>query len=362
MRSRLTAEEIYERYGAVTETERHHALLDVVQDHFLFVIYRLGLFNLNKIVRFIGGTSARKNRFGHDKRISHDIDLTAASQGARERVLALLDGVTCEPFVFRIVPASHPLTVVAESAILPGGQLSFKLDISTEDREAPPPRITPPVHLPLLPMPASDLYSFDPNIVIPTLAVEENIAEKLCRQYFKPLPRDTYDVAHLKDILIAKAPLIAKLAARSMSSGRGKGGFVTQHPKTGKLIITNNYTQITAKAFAQALDGDRRDRYMLDFVPSIDDDTLIRNFRKWREEMIHALVPFHKALLADERLTVISFRKQRKMSSHIPSPVDGITPADITNIVSELDREILAAVAGGEFTDIPSTPANTPTS
>ncbi len=357
MKPELTAEAVYERYGAVTPTERQHALLDVVQDHFLYAIYRLGLFSLDDILRFIGGTSTRKNRLGFDKRISHDIDLIAASLRARDSVLARLNGITCGPFTFRLAPNSRPLTVVAASDILPGGHLSFKLDISTDDRDAPPPRITPPVNRPLLPMPASDLYSFDVDIMIPTLAIEENIAEKLCRQHLKPVGRDTYDVAHLTEILTAKAPLIAKLSARSMSSGRGKGGLVTQHPKTGQLVIANNYTQLTAKAFAQALASDRRDRHMLDFVPALDDDTLIRNFHRWRDAMINALAPFHDALLADERLTIISFRKQRKLTPGIATPVDGITPADVADIVSELDREILEAVANGEFTDIPATNA-----
>ena len=52
------------------------ALLDVAQDHLLFLLDAAGMFNDERLV-FKGGTSLRKCRLGNDGRFSTDLDFAA---------------------------------------------------------------------------------------------------------------------------------------------------------------------------------------------------------------------------------------------------------------------------------------------
>jgi predicted nucleotidyltransferase component of viral defense system len=66
------------RHYQGTRGARDAALLDIAQDHALFILHRSGLFESGLV--FKGGTSLRKYRAGTTGRFSTDLDFAAADE------------------------------------------------------------------------------------------------------------------------------------------------------------------------------------------------------------------------------------------------------------------------------------------
>lgn len=74
------------------------ALLDVAQDHLLYLLAEAGMFTDGQLV-FKGGTSLRKCRLGNDGRFSTDLDFAAPNEDTVLQVCGVIDGARVAGFV-----------------------------------------------------------------------------------------------------------------------------------------------------------------------------------------------------------------------------------------------------------------------
>lgn len=81
------------------------ALLDIAQDHLLYLLAVAGRFDGDGLI-FKGGTSLRKCRIGGNGRFSTDIDFAAPSDEVVLEVCGLIDGAVIGGFHYRLGVAS----------------------------------------------------------------------------------------------------------------------------------------------------------------------------------------------------------------------------------------------------------------
>lgn len=176
---------------------RNAALLDVGQDHALYLLQREGLFDAGLV--FKGGTALRKCRAGGQGRFSTDIDLAAADVALAKRVFEVLHNVQIDDFHFEV------LVDVQDRR----GRLQMTSPFGTAQ---PPGRIDiasslpwlEPERLPLVALGIHSRYSFrlEP---LPVIRVEELLAEKLARYSRDSLARDLYDLFWFSDKVFDEA-------------------------------------------------------------------------------------------------------------------------------------------------------------
>ncbi len=77
------------------------ALLDVAQDHLLFLLDAAGVFNDERLV-FKGGTSLRKCRLGNDGRFSTDLDFAAPDDDVVLEVCDVIHDSTVADFTYTL--------------------------------------------------------------------------------------------------------------------------------------------------------------------------------------------------------------------------------------------------------------------
>ena len=162
---------------------RDAALLDIAQDHVLYLLHQAGAFDAGLV--FKGGTALRKFRAGSAGRFSTDLDFAAPSEELALSVLAALDGVEIDGFSFAIsnlgddgrrgdlvveTPFGHP-------------QLGAKVELARHALSLPADLLSP------IAMPIHDRYAFSVPPT-PVVRVEEAIAEKLARYRRVSLARD----------------------------------------------------------------------------------------------------------------------------------------------------------------------------
>jgi hypothetical protein len=102
--SRITEGHLVRHYQGA-KGGRDAALLDIAQDHALFHLHELGLFDRG--LTFKGGTALRKFRAGNSGRFSTDLDFAAPDEALALAVLDALDGA-------KIELARHALTLEPE--------------------------------------------------------------------------------------------------------------------------------------------------------------------------------------------------------------------------------------------------------
>ncbi len=78
---------------------RDAAMLDIAQDHALYLLAEAGLFERGLV--FKGGTALRKYRAGTSGRFSTDLDFAAADEDLALDVLTALDGAQAHGFANR---------------------------------------------------------------------------------------------------------------------------------------------------------------------------------------------------------------------------------------------------------------------
>ena len=76
------------------------ALLDVAQDHLLYLLAAAGAFDDGQLA-FKGGTSLRKCRLGNDGRFSTDLDFAAPNEDTVLEVCGIIDGARVAGFEYR---------------------------------------------------------------------------------------------------------------------------------------------------------------------------------------------------------------------------------------------------------------------
>jgi predicted nucleotidyltransferase component of viral defense system len=174
-------------HGAGRADTYDAALLDVAQDHLLWSLAELGLFNDDGMI-FKGGTSLRKCRLGGAGRFSTDLDFACPSEEIVLAVCEAIDGASISGF-------------------------RFSLESTRGDGR----HWTLPVH-----------RGYDVQLPsLPVIAEAEACAEKLARYRRTALGRDVYDLAQF-----ARRPMNEPLVRRLwvlkvwgdvVDEGRGTG-------------------------------------------------------------------------------------------------------------------------------------------
>lgn len=172
------------------------ALIDIAQDLLLRELADQGVLEM---VAFKGGTALRKVHAGAKGRFSTDLDFSVASlsddpQGVKELIEEAIDDTTIGPFRYSVQDRRGRAHIAYQNEL--GfddvGELKSKLDIG------PPPWL-PPEARPWVPLRTHDRYG-GPLPEIPTVPLEENVAEKIARLNRRTHARDAYDL-----VWVAKA-------------------------------------------------------------------------------------------------------------------------------------------------------------
>ena len=88
-------------HGAGRSDTYDAALLDVAQDHLLWLLAELGLFRDGRLI-LKGGTSLRKCRLGGSGRFSTDLDFAAPDDDVVLEICAAIEGALVSGFRFSI--------------------------------------------------------------------------------------------------------------------------------------------------------------------------------------------------------------------------------------------------------------------
>lgn len=167
------------------------ALLDIAQDHLLFLLDQAGLFDGERLT-FKGGTSLRKCPLGNDGRFSTDLDFGAPDDDVVLEVCDVIQDSSVGGFSYRLDTSR-------------GNGRHWKLT-ATHDELGPPniaasvefarrPLALPPERLGFVPLPIHKNYGFELP-TLPVVAEAEACAEKLARYRRVALGRDLYDLNH----------------------------------------------------------------------------------------------------------------------------------------------------------------------
>lgn len=181
------------------------ALLDVAQDHLLYLLAEAGMFIDGQLV-FKGGTSLRKCRLGNDGRFSTDLDFAAPNEDTVLQVCGVIDGARVAGFEYRL-----------ESTRGDGRHWGLRVnhpDLGTPDIAASVEFARRPLALPtddlaFIPLPIHKQYGFALP-ALPVVAEAEACAEKLARYRRVALGRDLYDLHQFANRTINE-PLVRRL-------------------------------------------------------------------------------------------------------------------------------------------------------
>ena len=181
------------------------ALLDVAQDHLLYLLDEAGMFTDGQLV-FKGGTSLRKCRLGNDGRFSTDLDFAAPNEDTVLHVCGVIDGARVAGFEYRL-----------ESTRGDGRHWNLRVthtDLGTPDIAASVEFARRPLALPtdglaFIPLPIHKQYGFALP-ALPVVAEAEACAEKLARYRRVALGRDLYDLHQFANRTIDE-PLVRRL-------------------------------------------------------------------------------------------------------------------------------------------------------
>jgi predicted nucleotidyltransferase component of viral defense system len=166
---------------------RGPAIIDVAQDHALYLLAREGLFDLGIALK--GGTAIRKCLAGNAGRFSTDLDFAGVTEDSAELLLETLHGATVGQFTFAVesIDGTRRARLLITSPF-GGTDVPGRLDLGRRTLWLPYQRAA------VLPMPIHQCYDFElPEI--PISMAEEMIADKLARFRRDSLARDLYDLA-----------------------------------------------------------------------------------------------------------------------------------------------------------------------
>jgi uncharacterized protein len=191
-------------HGAARRENYDAALLDVAQDHLLWLLAELNLFDGDGLI-FKGGTSLRKCRLGGGGRFSTDLDFACPSEEIVLAVCGAIDGAAVSGFHFSVVSTRgdgrHWALAVEHPEL-------GRPDIDASVEFARRPLVLAAERRPFVPISVHRGY----DIALPTLPViaeAEACAEKLARYRRTSLGRDVYDLAQM-----ARRPIDERLVRR----------------------------------------------------------------------------------------------------------------------------------------------------
>jgi predicted nucleotidyltransferase component of viral defense system len=168
------------------------ALLDVAQDHLLWLLAELGYFDDHSLL-FKGGTALRKCRLGGTGRFSTDLDFVAPDDDTVLSVCEAIDGATVAGFQFGLQSTRgdgrHWMMQVRHPDL---GQPDVVASVEFARR----PLILAPERCSFIELSVHRAYEIElPEL--PVIAGAEACAEKLARYRRVALGRDVYDLAQL---------------------------------------------------------------------------------------------------------------------------------------------------------------------
>ena len=167
---------------------RDAAVLDIAQDHALYHLNRIGLFDTGLV--FKGGTALRKYRAGSSGRFSTDLDFAAPDETLAIDTLSAVEDIDINGFRFQAVDLGDDgrrATLIVDT---PFGRpnIAAKIELARHPLSLPVELLAP------IPVPVHRLYGFEMPAV-PVVNQAEAIAEKLARFRRVDLTRDLYDLA-----------------------------------------------------------------------------------------------------------------------------------------------------------------------
>lgn len=145
----------------------------------------------------------RKLRFGHKSRFSFDLDFDV-EEGADEIIAEEITGYASSGFSFEVSERRGHSYLRIISNLLPGGAYDVKVDFSHRGCWLPSEQLRP------LASPALPVGIWDGDATVPTMRLEEQIAEKLSRWQSRRLVRDLHDIAAAYHLIEDEA-LVAKM-------------------------------------------------------------------------------------------------------------------------------------------------------
>jgi uncharacterized protein len=260
------------RHGAGRKDTYGAALLDIAQDHVLWLIEREGLFEGDGLI-FKGGTSLRKCRLGNAGRFSTDLDFTAPDDDVVLAVCEVIDGAKLAGFTFRLELTRGDgrhwgLSVQHEDLGSP--------DLSASVEFARRPAILSPERLAFVPIPVHRSYEFDlPKLSV--IAESEACAEKLARYRRSALARDVYDLAQFAgraiDEMLVRRLWVLKVWGDVVDDGRG--GKPLDPADVLREKREKDFAPESIGVLTQPADiagWERRTRGRFQFLADLDDD------------------------------------------------------------------------------------------
>lgn len=165
------------------------ALLDIAQDHLLYLLNLAGVFEDGDLI-FKGGTSLRKCRLGNDGRFSTDLDFAAPNEETVLGVCQIIDGANIAGFHYRLESTRgdgrHWALRVTHDEL---GSPNIAASVEFARRSL----ALPAEELAFVNLPIHKNYEFALP-PLPVVAEAEACAEKLARYRRVALGRDLYDL------------------------------------------------------------------------------------------------------------------------------------------------------------------------
>ncbi|MGH8995706.1 MAG: nucleotidyl transferase AbiEii/AbiGii toxin family protein [Acidimicrobiales bacterium] len=252
------------------------ALLDVAQDHLLWLLAQLGLFASGDLV-FKGGTSLRKCRIGGAGRFSTDLDFAAPSDDTVLEVCEAIDGASVSGFTFELASTRgdgrHWALTVRHPDL---GQPAIAASVEFARRRL----ILPVEMLSFVDLPVHRAYEVELRR-LPVIAEAEACAEKLARYRRTALQRDVYDLSRfagraINEVLVRRV-WVLKVWADVVDDRRGSGPLDPAEVLTPKS--ERDFAPDSMGILTQPVDlagWERQVRERLGFLVDLDEDE-----RRW---------------------------------------------------------------------------------
>lgn len=263
-------------HGAGRNDTYGAALLDVAQDHLLWVLDQQGLFESGQLV-FKGGTSLRKCRLGNAGRFSTDLDFACPDEGTVLDVCAAIDGQSVGGFEFSLGATSDDARhwdMRVEHAELGTPDVGASVEFARR------PLALPPERLPFLELRVHRTYGFELP-TLPVIAEAEACAEKLARYRRVALARDLYDLDQFAgrpiDETLVRRLWVLKVWGDVLDDGRGRRPLEPDdilRPRRERDFRPDSLGKLTHPIDISG--WERRVRQRFAFLTGLDDDE-----RRW---------------------------------------------------------------------------------
>lgn len=278
-------------HGAGRNDTYGAALLDVAQDHLLWMLDQQGLFESGELV-FKGGTSLRKCRLGNARRFSTDLDFACPDEGTVLDVCASIDGQSVGGFSFTLGEPSDDgrhWDMRIEHAELGTPDVGASVEFARR------PLALAPERLHFIKLRVHRSYGFDLP-TLPVIAEAEACAEKLARYRRVALGRDLYDLdqfagRHIDEAVVRRL-WVLKVWGDVVDDGRGNPPVNPDdilQPRRERDFSPDSLGKLTHPVDIAAWEGHVRARFA--FLADLDDDE-----RRWarcdardRTEVEHAI-------------------------------------------------------------------------